>query len=325
MLQPLVVGLGRAGAGLHLAVLSRALAAGAVAGPIVACDPRHDAARRLDEIRVATSIDEAARLVMPQSTVVHVCTPPGSRSAVLAELAGLGFRRILVEKPLAVDTAELAAIEQLRSRYSLRVRVVAHWLSAELTRRLETLVQDRVLGQLISIRFAQHKPRFLRSLASQGHPTAFDVEVPHSLGVALHLAGDAEVLDAEATDLRLGEVVLPRMGSARLTVRHRTGVVTEIVSDLTAPVRERSIRLDFEGGTVTGHYPLSEDDDHAQLVAENERHIFRDDALSAFMLRTYRAFEDEQGDDFALHRTAVRLLADAKDISRREEKEEHAA
>jgi predicted dehydrogenase len=321
LLQPLVVGLGRAGAGLHLKVLSRARSSAEgipCGGPPVACDPRPGAEADLPGVTVTTSIAEAARLVSPPSTVVHVCLPPVSRPTVIEELAELGFRNLLVEKPLASDRAELENIQRLRRRHDLRIMVVSHWLTAELTRRLRDLVRQRRLGSLVSISVRQHKPRFLRSLTTRGHPSAFDVEIPHSLGVLLDLAGPARVLDAGWTDLRC-EAVVPRMGSAWLVLRHQSGVSAEIVSDLTSPVQERSITLEFDNGWATGHYPLSERDDHAQLVVVSdgcERDIFRDDALTAFMRHAYRNFHDDRPDNFGPHCEAVRLLCDAKEKCR---------
>src|SRR4029079_6631807 len=105
-------------------------------------------------------------------------------------------------------------------------------------------------GALRSISSVQSKPRLTRSLASEGHPTAFDVEVPHVLGVALRLAGDADVVAAACTDMHVEGRTVPRMGSAHLVLRHAGGVRTEVLSDLTSPVRERRIALELTGGRL---------------------------------------------------------------------------
>ncbi|MFD7714159.1 Gfo/Idh/MocA family protein [Streptomyces sp. NPDC059785] len=319
MLQPLIVGLGRSGRGLHLQALARL--ARAPDGPLcavppVACDPRAEAGRRLPGVRVTRTMAEARRLVSPAATVVHVCTPPPARTAVLTELALYGFDKLLVEKPLAAGRADLEEIVRLCHRHQLDLRVVSHWLDAELTGRLRGLVRQRTLGELTAISATQHKPRFTRSLTDAGHPTAFDVEIPHALGVLLDLAGPAELVDAHWHDLHCGDLVLPRLGGAGLTLRHHSGVRSEIVSDLDSPVRQRSITLHFTHGTATGHYPLSEHDDHAQLVITGDRparQIFRDDALTAFLHRAYRDFADGPRADIGRHCAVVRLLCDAKD------------
>ncbi|MFI9024044.1 hypothetical protein [Streptomyces sp. NPDC053560] len=326
MLQPLVIGLGRSGAGLHVKALARLASlpeAPLAVGPLVACDSRPEAGRGLPGVTVTHSLAEAVRLVTPQRTVVHVCTPPASRTPVLTELAALGFRRFLVEKPLAADRAALDDIVRLRRHYDLDLVVVSHWLASGLTGRLRRLVHERPFGALRHIAFAQHKPRFVRTFTREGHPTAFDVEIPHSLGVALDLAGPAELVDAHWSDLRCDDGVRPHMGSARITLRHRSGTRTEITSDLTSPVQQRSVTLRFERGSVTGHYPLSEHDDHAQLVLPDDPHgprVFRDDAFTAFMHRTYQDFAAGRRNHSAVPYDVVRLLCAAKDHCRAAER-----
>ena len=83
-------------------------------------------------------------------------------------------------------------------------------------------------------------------------------------------------------------------------------------------MRQRRVALEFTDGRATGHYPVSEQDDHAQLSAgDGNAEVFRDDALTTFVLRTYRRFHESAGDDrFALHGDVVRLIAEAKQRSR---------
>ncbi|PZT70749.1 hypothetical protein DN402_07155 [Streptomyces sp. SW4] len=320
MRQPFIVGLGRSGAGLHLRALRTAASVSPPpwAGPVIACDPRPDAADGLlPPVTLTHGVAEARAHLDPATTVVHVCTPPATRPAVLAELAAHGFTDLLVEKPLAASPAALEEIHRLRERHGLRIEVVAHWLAAGLTGRLRALRDTGDLGRLLTIDVEQHKPRFLRSLRDDGHPTAFDVEVPHSLGLVLDLAGPAAVTAASLTDLRCGDSVRLHMGSARLELEHTTGVRTRIVSDLGAPVRRRSVTLTFERGRAVAHYPLSDADDHAQLLltgARTAHEVFRDDALTAFVRQAYARFDQgDAGAGFALHAEVVRLLCAAKD------------
>ncbi|WP_369208477.1 hypothetical protein, partial [Streptomyces sp. PU-14G] len=329
MLRPLIVGLGRSGAGLHLAALKRLKTPSGAAReaeeeplfhwPPLAWDPRPTAASGLDDVTVVASLAEAARRTDPEETVVHLCTPPAARAGVLGRLAGLGYTRVLVEKPLACEPGQLESVTRLRDEYRLDVTVVAHWLAAGLTQRLRDLIADRGLGRLLGVDVVQHKPRFARTLATHGHPTAFDVEIPHSLGVVLDLAGAAELETAHCTDMECGTAVVPHMGSASLTLRHSGGVRTEIVSDLTSPVQQRSLTLRFTDGTATAHYPISERDDHAQLIlsgAVRAHHTFRDEALSPFLRRTYQRYAQGRADDFDLHHAVARLLCRAKAYSR---------
>ncbi|WP_433259856.1 Gfo/Idh/MocA family protein [Actinosynnema sp. CS-041913] len=323
MVRTLVVGLGRAGAELHLPVLARARAgARQLFGdePVVACDPCRVLGDRPGLV-TATSIAEAAGLLDPEETVAHVCTPPTVRTEVIGELAERGFRNLIVEKPLAADTDDLARIIRLRRKHGLRIAVVEPWLTSSLTSRLTDLVRGGTLGEPKTIAIVQNKPRFRRSVARPSHPTAFDVELPHGVGLALRLAGNARVTDAAGFDLVMGDVVVARMGGARVGLRHNNGVRTEVSSDLTSPVRERRITVRFDHGAVVGHYAVSADDDHSQLTVTRNGHrvheVLRDDSLTEWVIRAYRLFRgvgDQHARGFAFATDVVQLLSVAKNI-----------
>ncbi|MEU2356009.1 Gfo/Idh/MocA family oxidoreductase [Streptomyces misionensis] len=339
MLQPLVIGLGRSGSGLHLRTLVRLARRTAATGdplvalPAVGCDPRAGALRAAaapGEATVVGTLDQALAQVDPATTVAHVCTPPRLRHEVVARLAGHGVRRIIVEKPLAASAAELDALVRLREQEDLDLAVVAHWTSSRLAGLLRRLIRGGRLGTLRRITVDQHKPRFLRSLTTDGHPTALDVEIPHSLGLVLDLAGPADLRAARCWDLRLTGRALPRLGGAHVELAHRSGVSTLLRSDLGAPVRQRSVVCEFEGGTATAHFPLSEDDDHAQLVVspfdhgtapmadgacEAGHHVFRDDALTDFFECAYRGFASGTAGaaNFPLACATTRLLCAARE------------
>ncbi|WP_406145863.1 Gfo/Idh/MocA family protein [Streptomyces sp. NBC_01012] len=316
MLQPLVIGLGRSGAGLHLKALRElARSPGFRIGPVIGCDPYPDTARDLSGVTLTTSPAEALRaLGDPASVVAHVCTPPQSRLPLLRELAGHGVRRMLVEKPLALSAAELDALRELRRHAGLRIAVVTHWLASELTARLTRLVTGRLYGPLLAITVEQHKPRFTKSLTTSAHHSALEVEIPHALALVVHLAGPARVLRAHCADLRVGRQRRPDLGGAELTLHHDNGVRTAIRSDLTAPVRRRSAVLEFRDAEVTAHFPVGEDDDHAQLVLPGgERQIFRDDAFLALFRTAYGPLTDgSPALDFTVAAEAARLLCEAR-------------
>jgi hypothetical protein len=81
-MRSLIIGLGKSGAGLHLPVLLR-LPGTRV--PVVGVDPA--GVPDVPGLLAAPSIVDAARLLDPRDTVVHVCTPPTARVRVLTELA----------------------------------------------------------------------------------------------------------------------------------------------------------------------------------------------------------------------------------------------
>ncbi|OLR91302.1 Gfo/Idh/MocA family oxidoreductase [Actinokineospora bangkokensis] len=324
MLSALVVGAGRAGAGLHLPVLrGMGYGRGRAVGrpPIVVVDPGVAVAEQPGVV-VAPTLAHAASLLDPARTAVHLCTPPTARLRPLTELAGLGFRHVLVEKPLATSTEELAAVLRLREAAGLDLVPVAQWRCSELTRRIAGVVAGGELGALRSIVFTQTKPRFGRTLRGDEHPTAFDVEVPHSLAVALSIAGPARVTAAGVSDMLLGDAVFTELGGAWVRLAHR-GARTEIRTDLTAPVRERRITVELEHGTLVGHYPVSAADEYAQLLVRNRgaqsHSVFRDDSLTAFIARAHEHFAGGRPilDEPATGAEVVRLLDDAKRLAAR--------
>ena len=322
MLHTLIVGMGRSGQGLHLPAMARVRAAapGLLARtPVVAVDPFR-ARPDLPGVVDAGSLEEAVRLSPPARTVVHLCTPPAVRESLLTCLAGLGYRKIIVEKPLAVDLTGLTAVARIRRRWDLDVTVATHWLDSGLTRRLRAAVRGGRYGKLRTIDVIQNKPRFTRSTAVRDHPTAFDVELPHALAVVLSLAGGARITGASSDDMVFGRSRVPRLGRARLRLEHFGGARTEIDSDLTSPVRERRITLEFDRAVLVGHYPCSEADHSAQLrvvrpCGEATRSVFADDAFAAFLHGAYARYA---GPASRVHRTlpvqvdTVRLLTEAK-------------
>ncbi|QFG22609.1 oxidoreductase [Actinomadura sp. WMMB 499] len=320
MLHTLIVGMGRAGRRLHLPSLAkvRTAAPGLLApSPIVAFDPFRPPAGA-DGVVTVGSLEEAARCHPPARTVVHLCTPPHVRAAMLDRLAGLGHRKIIVEKPLAVDLVGLAAVARIRRRWNLDLAVATHWLDSALTRRLRAAVTGGRYGRLRRIHVVQNKPRFALGTGARTHPTAFDVEMPHALAVVLDLAGDARITGASWDDLVIGGRTVPRLGGAHLRLSHRSGVRTEIDSDLTSPVRERRITLEFDEGVLVGHYPCSDADHTAQLRTVRPRGgatwtVFDDDAFPAFLGEAYGRFAAHAPTPtLPLQVEAVRLLTEAK-------------
>ncbi|MEV8476110.1 hypothetical protein [Streptomyces sp. NPDC051173] len=325
MLHTLLVGLGRSGRELHLPVLRRLREEAAATGARSLFAP--DDPLGYDILPTAPvpglltvpSLAQARARLDPAVTVVHLCSPPTERVEVLRELARLGFRSFLVEKPIGTDSAVVDAMRLLRHEYGLRLAVVAPWLHSTLTERLERLVRSGSLGRLRHITVHQHKPRLRRSLSTPSHPTAFDVELPHSVGVVLRLAGAGRVTTASCTDARVGGAVVPRMGTAGLTLEHTGGAVSRISTDLASPLRERRIVLGFDAGTAVGHYPVSGEDSYAHLRVTpiglpEQYEIFPDEALDACLLQTYRGFAEgaDFAADFALQAGVVEALDQAK-------------
>ncbi|WP_236567754.1 MULTISPECIES: hypothetical protein [unclassified Nocardiopsis] len=242
MLHTFVVGLGRSGEGLHLPSLATARAqdpALFAPGPVVGFDPFRDP---VEGVLTVDSPEEAVRHAPPASTVVHLCTPPRLRSGPLERLARPGYRRFIVEKPLAPDLVGLAAVARLRRRWGPDITVTTQWLDSALTRRLRAARRGRIFGELRSVTVLKHKPRFTRTERVPGRPTAFDVELPHALAVVVSLAGGADIASAALEDTVTDRIRLPRMGRARLDSAHHCGVRSRIDSDLPRPYASAASR-----------------------------------------------------------------------------------
>jgi len=327
-LRTLIVGAGRAGRGLHLAGITRARAVcpdGVFAREQpLAIDPSRRARDvALDEYDVdvresLAAVDHAHAAC----TVAHVCTPPLQRVAIVRALAELGYRNLLVEKPLATSHAELEQIEDLVAAFHLRLGVVSPWLSSALTARLQEHLRAGDIGRVRRMTVYQHKPRFSRTLEGVHHPTAFDVEVPHSVALALLLCGDdATVVCAACRHMEIDGVVVPFLGAARLRLRHAGGVLVDIQSDLMAPLRRRTVRVEGETGALTGYYSICGDDHYAQLAradrrsTRRSREIFHDEPFPRLLAQWYRGVAGAGPmpvSDLAFNRRVVELLCEAK-------------
>lgn len=332
-LRPLIVGLGHSGLQVHLPLLDRLrendddqVARLFSAEPPVAYDADPDAADYADEdLEVVESLTRASELLYPGNTVVHVCTPLRHRAAVLPELVERGYRLILLDDPLASDTDSLHQILSLTARYRLRVGVLAPWLSSGITRRLLAAIADGRFGKVRRVTVRQFVPLLNRTLTAEQPGTAWDVELPRSVALALALAGNGEVVDAsvQPTPVVEGRQV-PQMGGATMTIQHNSGVVTDIVTDLAAPMWDQRVVVEFENGTVECHYPLGAGDDYAQIFwrparGNPRREIFLDESTYQAMLDVYGLFIGESWPEpnVRLHARVVEMLADANTLCHR--------
>jgi predicted dehydrogenase len=327
MLRTLIMGFGRSGRDLHWRCLKKARL-------------RPDG-RRLFENRIgvvepnAISVPEGelelyrdiadAKGFVPSETVVHVCTPPAQHATALRQAAQAGFTKIMMEKPLATSMAEMDEIVALRDQYRLDILVVANWLSSPVTLRAQSFVTGKTLGALRYLMIEQHKPRMSRSLSNGSHATAFDVELPHQVALALFLAGDpVRVIQASCNDLQHDSKTVRHMGAAHIAMVHPLGVTSLLRSELTSPIRKRVAEIAFEQGTLVAYYPTGSDDGHCWLRTYGhdgrllDTEIFDDDPLSSCFLEYYRYFAglgQRPHSDLAFNVKVVSAICDAKRLS----------
>lgn len=330
MLQPLIVGFGKAGKNLHLHCLRKVrrlcMNENLLGETVGVVDPKlrctdlghNDSVRGFQDLVDVQGFD-------PASTVAHVCTPPSDHPVSIRQLAELGYTRIIVEKPLAASMSGAEEISQLQEQWHLDLLVVAVWLSSALTKRLKQLLASKKFGAPVQLTIEQCKPRFLRTMLDSGHTTAFDVELPHQVALALHLGGQrVQVLDAGYSDMHIGTTVVPFMGTARMTLRHSTGLISYLLSDLTARTRKRSVTLSFENHLVEGSFPASRRTSSSELTVYDrsqrvlEFGMLEDDPLTEFFQECYRYYAgsgDRPASDLAFNMRVVSSIGEAKLLS----------
>jgi predicted dehydrogenase len=315
-----LVGFGHAARSFHLPFLRR------LDRPVHVVDP-HLGADAVDAHRGPRYARTVAELtdLDPAAAVVHVCSPPDTHADVVFTAAELGFRRFIVEKPLATRRADAARLVELDRAGAVDVLVVANWLSSALTRRIRAElaaaaapVEDVVLSQV--------KPRVQRTLSSApGHESAFDVEAPHLVTLALALFDDpGRLREVSCTDLVVGDQVRPDMGSVRMVFRAPGGYDITLHSDLTAPYRERSTRIRWsDGRTLAGFHPCDSNDLYAQLHITQpdgrvSQELIYDDTVRTFLTAAYTYFAGagpKPASDVHFGARVATLLDDVKSVA----------
>lgn len=315
-LQAVIVGYGHAGRDLHHRALQQNFGQRC---NVIAVDPQAvdvpDGSVHVPSLDAAIRILEGNGNAAPDA-VFHIATPPESHLACLEELIRLGARKIIIEKPLALRRAEAARISDLGNRAA--IIPVSVWPWSRVTAKLNEVIESEQIGKIEALYMEQSKPRFARSLASAAHPSAFEVELPHQLLLALRLAGpEAGIISAFAWPMRLPHHVIPAMGGALLTLRHSEGaVVSTLLTDLTSPVRRRHLRIRGTRGEITADYPLGAGDLYGQLqTTGGTRVIIRDEPITQFMKAAYSRLltGTPAPGDLSLHVRTVDLLETARD------------
>ncbi|MCB8924057.1 MAG: Gfo/Idh/MocA family oxidoreductase [Ardenticatenaceae bacterium] len=330
MLQTLIVGFGRAGRHLHWPCILKARKLSSnrhlFDTTIGAVDPKFDHPGSLHNDSIHTFRNFASlKGFDPASTVVHICTAPANHLSVLRQVAELGYTKIIVEKPLAMSMCEVNEIVRLQEKWNLDLLIVAVWIHSTLTRWLKEAINSHEFGPLCQLAFEQHKSRVLQTLQSPGHASAFDVELPHQVALALYLGGHkVQVLDAAVSDMQAGTMVIPYMGTAQMTLHHDSGLDSFLSSDLTAQNRKRSITLSFNEHTIKGCFPASGNISYSRLaVYDHNLHllkskVFEDDPLTTCFQEYYRYYNGEQHkpvSDLPFNAIVVSVLTRAKVLS----------
>ncbi|WP_104818937.1 hypothetical protein [Kitasatospora sp. MMS16-BH015] len=308
----MIVGYGRAGRDLH----HRALRS--LFGPdfeVLVVDPALTEAP--PGAVLLPSLREAAGFGPMAEMVFHVTTPPCHHLGAVEELVALGARRIVLEKPVAPSSAETRRLCALALEAT--ILPVSVWPNSKVTERLRQIIADGTIGMPVALYMEQSKPRFGRTGSSDSHRSAFEVELPHQVLLALHLAGDqARILSSPVWAMPLPDRSVPAMGGAVLRLEHGNGVVSTLLSDLTSPTRRRHLRVTGTRGEILADFPVSTDDPYGQLRVAGRpgRAVIEDSPLTSFLAAAYAHLLDGgplPAADLRLHHRTIELLEQAQD------------
>jgi predicted dehydrogenase len=351
-LGAVVVGLGRAGLGLHIPVLEKIRLDGAAASPFGAVVGLVDTAEagikralhRLEydygydprPISCATSLADLAG-VDPDNTIVHICTPAHDHAATLRAATEAGFRRIIVEKPCAANTAEVDEMRRTADRTGASIAVINPYLYSRSVASCKDKIQE--LGRRPHyLEFEMSKPRITPTLAGRSRPeSVMDVELPHQIATALHLteASRYRVLRAEVRHMHYREMdtevcrVVPNMGIG-VIVLELDECIAVLVSSLDALTRTRVLKLRFPNTEhIEAFLPVT-GDDHTSVIIEYSGHNtdgsteqqrvakLPDDMLARCLFDTYSRFitDSPQLSDLTFNRKVVDVMDKAKTLAR---------
>ena len=351
-LNAVVVGLGRAGLGLHIPVLEKIRHDSAAASPFGAVVGLVDsveagtrrALHRLEYdfgydprgVSCATSLADLTG-IDPDRTIVHICTPADDHVSALRSATEAGFRRIIVEKPCAANTADVDEMRRIADRTGAGIAVINPYLYSRSVASCKDKI--RQVGQLPHyLEFEMSKPRITPTLAGRSRPeSVMDVELPHQIATALHLteASRYRVLRAEVRHMHYRETetdvcqVVRNMGVGIL-VLELDHCIAVLVSSLDALTRTRVLKLRFPNTEhIEAFLPVT-GDDHTSVVMEYSGHNtdgsteqtrvakLPDDMLARCLFDMYSRFATDtpQLSDLTFNRKVIDVMDRAKTFAR---------
>jgi predicted dehydrogenase len=351
-LGAVIVGLGRAGLGLHMPVLEKIRRDGAGASPygsvVGVIDTVGTGARRAlhrleydygydpNGVSCGTSFADLTN-VDPDNTVVHICTPADDHASALRAATDAGFRRIIVEKPCASNTADVDEMQRIADRTGASIAVINPYLYSRSVASCKDKIQQ-VGRQPHYLEFEMSKPRVAPTLAGRSKPeSVMDVELPHQIATALYLtnASRYRVLRAEVRHMHYRETdsdvcqVVRNMGVG-IIVLELDECIAVLVSYLDALTRTRELKLRFPTTEhIEAFLPVT-GDDHTSVVMEYSGHNsdgsmeqtrvakLPDDMLAHCLFDMYSRFltDSPQLSDLTFNRKVVDVMDQAKTFAR---------
>lgn len=330
MLKIMIVGYGFAGKNLHHRCLSKMMGLGwdkQLSGHIVVVDEVYTPGDSGDgQVTFCHSIAPVSEH-QAQEWVVHICTPPDQHFINIKTALECGYRKILVEKPVASSLEEIQQLMELEQYFQAKILVVSNWPGCSVVTELVRALTSQQYGCLKQVTVVQNKSRFVRSRSRSGEHI-FDIEMPHQVALALYLAGPAELGSATVEDMIMPDLTIPDLGTGNLTLLHTNGIQSELRSSLIHTVRERYVQLTMDSDyQLKAWFPTGGDDSYSRLIIYSPagvpevNNLIFDDPLTSCFIRAYHFFsqadrgapqERPAGMDLKFNQQKVRLLEQAK-------------
>jgi hypothetical protein len=347
-----IVGLGRAGLGLHIPVLAkvrREVAEPSSFDRIVAIVDNSESAigsalHRLSDnfgynpatLSCATSLD-GLKGINPEKSVIHICTPENDHLPIMQSAVSLGYRRIIIEKPCAGNTADVDKMQSIVDKNGTSVAVINPYLySRSVAACKEKIRQNGKLPYYLEMELS--KPRKVPTIQGRSRPeSVIDVELPHQIATALYLtdASRYTILRAEVRHMHYREQdcdpckIAFNMGVGIIVIEFNH-CITVLVSYLDAPSRTRFLKLRFENTVqVEVFLPVTEDDHTSEFVeyfgtnsdgTTDQRRADKlpDDMFTCCLSDIYKRFaaNEAQLSDILFNRKVVDIMDRAKKLAR---------
>jgi predicted dehydrogenase len=214
-------------------------------------DKHKEISASLPGVKIYRELAEALTQV-DDAPVVDFCVPAKVHLELVETALGLGVSRFLIEKPLAWD---LASSEKLvKKLQGCKVVYLDTYAASTGVRQLleKIALQDSAVEHL---KVVFHKNRIGESRLGRGFtqdavPSAWMIEGPHMLSIAMQVAGRiARVSSASTFDMELGQnQLLPEHGGGRALLEHENGAVTRLDLDLCSDHNMRKIEVKLRNG-----------------------------------------------------------------------------
>lgn len=272
-----------------------------------------------------------AKIINPLDCIMDVCVPNAFHYEIVNKVVELGFKKVLVEKPLA-DSIE----ESIKFGYlDANIAVVENYLYSNVTLELKRIIKEqKFIPKYVRIEFSKdRRPDTMRNRGfhEDRQPHLFFVEVPHQIAVAHFLFGDVKAnLGAWCNNLIVEGKVFKEHGEGGITLLHDSGVISYSFSCLEGhnhfPLRYRGIRIYCDNNiTLCAHYPIGGDDAFYGVVMVYEKddiikkYSIKDDNLTYTLDALTESLSENSGNvrsNIALGQKIVKVLCDNINIAR---------